>query len=179
MKKEFGKRIKELRHIIPIKEIFPEVGKDIEVLITGKELFSEVNSDIPSNDVIEYLETISSNLPMATELNIVVDDEVDFEKVQKSYKSFIALSLKRKINELRVLTLKVSAFLIVGALLLIVSYFLENLAKRVIYDAVNIIGGFSIWEAADTFVFARSEKKKEVITMLKLYKAKWTKRNIS
>ena len=93
MKKEFRKRIKELRHIIPIKEIFPEVGKDIEVLITGKELFSEVNSDIPSNDVIEYLETISSNLPMATELNIVVDDEVDFEKVQKSYKSFIALSL--------------------------------------------------------------------------------------
>ena len=174
MKKEFRKRIKELRHIIPIKEIFPEVGKDIEVLITGKELFSEVNSDIPSNDV-----TISSNLPMATELNIVVDDEVDFEKVQKSYKSFIALSLKRKINELRVLTLKVSAFLIVGALLLIVSYFLENLAKRVIYDAVNIIGGFSIWEAADTFVFARSEKKKEVITMLKLYKAKWKKRNIS
>ena len=56
----------------------------------------------------------------------------------------MALSVKRKINELRVLTLKVSAFLIVGALLLIVSYFLENLAKRVISDAVNIIGGFSI-----------------------------------
>ena len=55
MKKEFRKRIKELRHIIPIKEIFPEVGKDIEVLITGKELFSEVNSDIPSNDVIDVV----------------------------------------------------------------------------------------------------------------------------
>lgn len=179
MKKELREHIKEIRHRIPIKEIFPAMGKEIEILITGKDLFSEVNSNIPSTDVIEYLETVSSNLPTGAELSIVLDDEVDFDKVEKSYKSYIALSLKRKVNELRVLTFKVSAFLIVGAILLIISYFLENLTKRVVYDAVNIIGGFSIWEAADTFVFARSEKKKEVITMLRLYKAKWKNRDIS
>ena len=179
MKKEIRENIKELRHRIPIKEIFPAMGKEIEILITGKDLFSEVNSNIPSSDVIEYLETVSSNMPAGADLSIVLDDEVDLERVEKSYKSFIALSLKRKINELRVLTFKVSAFLIVGALLLVVSYFLENLTKRVVYDAVNIIGGFSIWEAADTFVFARSEKRKEVVTMVRLHKAKWKNRDIS
>ena len=179
MKKELRSYLKEIKHRIPIKEIFPGLGKEIEILVTGKELFSEVNSNIPSSDVIDYLETVASNLPNGAELSIVVDDEVDFARVQTAYKNFIALSLKRRINELRALTFKVSAFLLVGALLLIISYFLEGLAKRVVYDAVNIIGGFSIWEAADTFVFARSEKKKEVITFLRLYKANWKNRDIS
>lgn len=179
MRKELRSYLKEIKNKIVIKEIFPGLGKEIEILITGKDLFSEVNSNIPSSDVIEYLETVSSNLPKGAELSIVVDDEVDFDRVKTAYKNFIALSLKQRINELRALSFKVSAFLIVGALLLITSYFLEDLAKRVVYDAVNIIGGFSIWEAADTFVFARAEKKKEVITLLRLYKANWKNRNIS
>ena len=95
MKKELRSYLKEIKQRIPIKEIFPGLGKEIEILVTGKELFSEVNSNIPSSDVIDYLETVASNLPKGAELSIVVDDEVDFARVQTAYKNFIALSLKR------------------------------------------------------------------------------------
>ena len=66
-----------------------------------------------------------------------------------------------------------------GAVLLVTSYFLEDLTSRVVYDAVNIIGGFSVWEAADTFVFARAEKRRDVISALRLYHAEWKTRDIS
>ena len=112
-------------------------------------------------------------------MTIVVDDEVDFDRVVRTYRSYIAFSLKRSISELRSLTVKILSFLGVGAALLVTSYFLEGLTSRVVYDAVNIIGGFSVWEAADTFVFARAEKRRDVIAALRLYHAEWKTRDIS
>lgn len=179
MKKDLREALWEVRKWKPVRDIFPSAGQRIEVMVTGKELFSEINSRVPSPDVIDYLREISSNLPRMSEMTIVVDDEVDFDRVVRTYRSYIAFSLKRSISELRSLTVKILSFLGVGAALLVTSYFLEGLTSRVVYDAVNIIGGFSVWEAADTFVFARAEKRRDVIAALRLYHAEWKTRDIS
>ena len=179
MRKDFREALREVRKWKPVRDIFPSAGQRIEVMVTGKELFSEINSRVPSPDVIDYLREISSNLPRMSEMTIVVDEEVDFDRVVRTYRSYIAFSLKRSISELRSLTVKILSFLGVGAALLVTSYFLEGLTSRVVYDAVNIIGGFSVWEAADTFVFARAEKRRDVISALRLYHAEWKTRDIS
>ena len=179
MKKNLRNTIRSIRKWKPVRDIFPSAGERIDVLVTGKELFSEINSSVPSPDVIDYLNEISSNLPKMSEMTVVIDDEVDYDRVVRTYRNYIAFALKRSIGELRSLTAKILAFLGVGAVLLITSYFLEDLTSRVVYDAVNIIGGFSVWEAADTFVFARAEKRREVIASLRLYHAEWKRRDIS
>ncbi len=179
MKKNLRQTIRSIRKWKPVRDIFPSAGERIEVLVTGKELFSEINSGVPNSDVIDYLAEISSNLPKLSEMTIVIDDEVDYDRVVRTYRNYIAFSLKRSIGELRDLTVKILSFLGVGAVLLVTSYFLEDLTSRVVYDAVNIIGGFSIWEAADTFVFARAEKRRDVIASLRLYHAEWKTRDIS
>ena len=97
--------------------------------------------------------------------------------------SLTDLEFKREIvktlKELRAYTRKILGFLFFGAIVLVLSYFLEDRFQRVFYDSVNIIGGFSIWEAADLFFFARTEKRKELISIVKLLEAEWIQRDIS
>ena len=95
MRKDFREALREVRKWKPVRDIFPSAGQRIEVMVTGKELFSEINSRVPSPDVIDYLREISSNLPRMSEMTIVVDDEVDFDRVVRTYRSYIAFSLKR------------------------------------------------------------------------------------
>lgn len=170
-------KIKDLRKLIktssPVRDFFPSIADKLSVRITSEDLFSDVNSQLPSSDVIDYLFSIACRVPIKEELRIVLPSDSDFEKAVKSYKSYIAVELSKSLKELRSLSWKVFMFLAAGAAILTASYFLEHFGNRVLTDSVNIIGGFSIWEAADTFVFARAEKRREVLSLLKLYNAEW------
>ena len=112
-------------------------------------------------------------------MRIVLDDEVNLEETRKIYSSYAFLMARKNSKELRAYTFKIISFVLFGALVLTLSYFMENTMKRVIADSVNIIGGFSIWEAADLFFFARQDKKKELISIIKLLDAEWIQRDIS
>ena len=171
--------VKKLKGISPMKNILSTKDGKLEVKITGKDLYSEVNSDLPSHDIIDYLFDISNHADMVDKLSIVLDDEVDLVQAKEKYITYLLVMAKKTLKELRVYTRKIFGFLIFGALVLVLSYFLEERLQRVFYDSVNIIGGFSIWEAADLFFFARWEKRKELISIIRLLEADWTQRDIS
>lgn len=171
--------VKKLKGISPMERILPSVDGKLEVKITGKELYSEINSELPSPDIIDYLFDISTHADITDKLMIVLDDEVDLKKAKETYITYLLLLAKKTLKEVRVYTRKIVGFLIFGAFVLVLSYFLEDKLQRVFFDTVNIIGGFSIWEAADLFFFARWEKRKELISIVRLLEADWMQRDIS
>ena len=89
------------------------------------------------------------------------------------YLNYLSLAIKRDLKELKSIRFKIFGFLFFGIVVLILSYFLEGISARFVYDSVNIIGGFSIWEAADVFFFARSEKSRNMFVRLKLVRSEW------
>lgn len=176
-------RIKEtvqrLKGISPLEKILPLKHNRLEVKVTRKELYSEINNNLPSPDVMDYLFDISTHTDRDIKLTVVVDDEVDFKRVKETYITYLLVLARKTLKELRVHTRKIIGFLLFGAAVLLLSYFLENTMNRVIYDSVNIIGGFSVWEAADLFFFARWDKRKELLSIVRLLEADWTQRDIS
>ena len=162
-----------------MEKIFPSKSGILEVKITGKELFSEINSSLPSQSVMDYLLYISTHAERRAEINIVIDDEVDLEETREVFSRYITVMAKKCLKDLKTLTLKILGFLGFGLAVLILSYFLETRFGRVIYDSVNIIGGFSIWEAADLFFFARWEKRRELLSIMRLLNASWSQKDIS
>ncbi len=170
-------KIKDLQKAIksssPIRAVFPSAGGRLNLRVTSEEIYSDINSVLPSSDVIDYLFSIAGRVPINEDIRIEFTHGTDIEKARKAYASYIAVELSKCLRELRSLSWKVFSFFAVGAAILTVSYFLEGFGQRVITDSVNIIGGFSVWEAADTFVFARADKRREVMAWLKLYDADW------
>ncbi len=170
--------LSELKKVIkkdsPLKAFFNRHGERLVVPIDDRELYSVVNSELPNREVIEYLMDVANTVPINERLNVVFKGYVDLDKAVKVYKSYAAFELKETLRELKSLTLKTISFLIAGVFFLSLSYFLDGYAERVITDSVNIVGWFSIWESADTFVFRRQDKKKEAMTILKLYDAEWS-----
>lgn len=172
--------LKELNKVIkkdsPLKSFFIRHEERIVVPIDEREIYSVVNSDLPNREVIEYLMDVANTVPIKERLKIVFKGSVDLDKAIEVYKSYAAFELKKTLRELKSITLKTISFLAAGVFFLSLSYFLDGYAERVITDSVNIVGWFSIWEAADTFVFRRQDKKKEALSLLKLYDAEWSEK---
>lgn len=166
--------VRGIRRASPDRDVLSFDDGRLNVQITSLDLFSQINSELPNISVINYLYDISSSV--SEELRIVLPKESNIEKVKTKYLNYFALQIKRVLSDIRSINIKIVAFLFFGALVLTASYFLESFGfPRVVADSVNIIGGFSIWEAADTFFFARSEKKKEIFSKLRLMRAEWTR----
>lgn len=165
--------IREIRKAKPIRDVLQFMDGRLNVTVTSSSLFSDVNSDLPSPDIIEYLYDISSS--STDELRIILPSECEMESVRRVYLNYISLDIKRDLREYRSIMVKIISFLIFGVGVLMLSYFLEGFQNRLIADTVNIIGGFAVWEAAEVFFFARSEKKREMLTKLRLVKAEWTR----
>ena len=166
--------VRGIRRASPDRDVLSFDDGRLNVQITSLDLFSQINSELPNISVINYLYDISSSV--SEELRIVLPKESNIEKVKTKYLNYFALQIKRVLSDIRSINIKIVAFLFFGALVLTASYFLESFGfPRVVADSVHIIGGFSIWEAADTFFFARSEKKKEIFSKLRLMRAEWTR----
>ncbi len=165
--------VREIRKAKPIRDVLQFTDGKLNVTVTSSSLFSDVNSDLPSPDIIEYLYDISSS--STDELRIILPPECGMESVRKVYLNYISLDIKRDLREYRTIMIKIISFLVFGVGVLMLSYFLEGFQNRLIADTVNIIGGFAVWEAAEVFFFARSEKKRQMLTKLKLVRAEWTR----
>ncbi len=165
--------VREIRKAKPIRDVLQFTDGKLNVTVTSSSLFSDVNSDLPSPDIIEYLYDISSS--STDELRIILPPECGMESVRKVYLNYISLDIKRDLREYRSIMIKIISFLVFGVGVLMLSYFLEGFQNRLIADTVNIIGGFAVWEAAEVFFFARSEKKRQMLTKLKLVRAEWTR----
>ncbi len=163
--------VREIRKAKPIRDVLQFTDGKLNVTVTSSALFSDVNSDLPSPDIIEYLYDISSS--STDELRIILPPECGMESVRKVYLNYISLDIKRDLREYRTIMIKIISFLVFGVGVLMLSYFLEGFQNRLIADTVNIIGGFAVWEAAEVFFFARSEKKRQMLTKLKLVRAEW------
>lgn len=168
-----GEALKAIRKAKPIRDVLQFVSGRLNVTVTSSSLFSDINSDLPSADIIEYLYDISSS--SSDDLRIVLPEDCDLEDAKRVYLNYISLDIKRNLREYRSTMIKIISFLIFGVGVLMLSYFLEGFQNRLIADTVNIIGGFAVWEAAEVFFFARSEKKREMLMKLRLVKAEWTK----
>ena len=170
-------KIKDLQKVLksasPVRAVFPSDDERIQIRVTSEDIYSDVNSSLPSPDVMEYLFNVADHVQINESLRVLFPADTDIERAKIAYTSYIAFELNKCMKELKRLSWKIFMFVFVGAAILTISYFLEGFGQRVITDSVNIIGGFSIWEAADTFVFARAEKRREVISRLKLYDAEW------
>ena len=164
--------VREIRKAKPIRDVLQFRDGKLNVTVTSSSLFSDVNSDLPSPDIIEYLYDISSS--STDELRIILPAECGMESVRKVYLNYISLDIKRDLREYRSIMIKIISFLVFGVGVLMLSYFLEGFQNRLIADTVNIIGGFAVWEAAGVFFFARSEKKRQMLTKLRLVRAEWT-----
>ncbi len=165
--------VREIRKAKPIRDVLQFTDGKLNVTVTSSSLFSDVNSDLPSPDIIEYLYDISSS--STDELRIILPPECGMESVRKVYLNYISLDIKRDLREYRTIMIKIISFLVFGVGVLMLSYFLEGFQNRLIADTVNIIGGFAVWEAAEVFFFARSEKKRQMLTKLKLVRAEWAR----
>lgn len=164
--------IRRIRLSRPIRDVLAFNEGKLDVAVTSSSLFSDVNSNLPSSDIIEYLYDISSS--SNEELRIILPKECTLESVKKIYLNYLSLSIKKDLKEYRTIMIKIVSFLIFGCAVLTLSYFLEGSSDRIFYDAVNIIGGFAVWEAAEVFFFQRSEKRKEIVMKIRLLEAEWS-----
>ncbi len=168
---KFSKTVKEIRRAKPVRNVLLYNDGKLDVTVTSTELFSSINEDLPSSEIIDYLYEISSS--STEELRIVLPEVDNPERVRKVYSNYLSLAIKKDLREYRTIMVKILSFLIFGTAVLTLSYILEGFNERIFFDTVNIIGGFAIWEAAEVFFFARSEKKREILMKLRLLKAEW------
>lgn len=170
---KFRDAVKEIRSSRPIRDVLRYSDGKLDVTVTSTELFSSVNEDLPSGEIIEYLYDISSS--STEDLRVVLPASCNLDRVKKVYLNYLSLAIKRDLREYRTIMIKILSFLLFGVVVLMLSYFLEGFQNRLIADTVNIIGGFAVWEAADVFFFAKSDKKKEILMKLRLLRADWIK----
>lgn len=170
---KFRDAVKEIRSSRPIRDVLQYIDGKLDVTVTSAELFSSVNEDLPSGEIIEYLYDISSS--STEDLRVVLPASCSLDRVKKVYINYLSLAIKRDLREYRTIMIKILSFLLFGVVVLMLSYFLEGFQNRLIADTVNIIGGFAVWEAADVFFFAKSDKKKEILMKLRLLRADWIK----
>lgn len=162
------KRIKKAK---PDRDVLLFERGKLNVRVTSSSLFSDINSDLPNSDIIDYLYDIASST--TDDLRMIFPKECDIERIKIVYLNYLSLAIKRDLKELKSIRFKILGFFFFGIIVLTLSYFLEGISARFVYDSVNIIGGFSIWEAADVFFFARSEKRREMFVRLRLVKSDW------
>lgn len=174
-----SRKLKAFRQMRPGREFFPMKDGKLELIVTGKELYSPINSSLPSPDIIEYLYDAAGHSMPSEKLRVILDDEVDFDKARETYRSYFAMDIKKSMGMLRLNTLQALGLLLFGAAVLTVSYFLGDNSSRLIFDTVNIVGSFSVWEAADVFFLSRSEIRRQIATYIRLYEAEWQRRDIS
>ncbi len=170
---KFRDTVREIRNSKPIRDVLQYRDGKLDVTVTSSELFSSVNEDLPSGEIVDYLYDISSS--STEEMRVVLPSSCSLERVKKVYINYLSLAVKKDLREYRIIMTKIISFLIFGVVVLMLSYFLEGLQNRLIADTVNIIGGFAVWEAADVFFFAKSDKKKEILVKLRLLRADWIK----
>lgn len=170
---KFRDTVSEIMSSKPIRDVLQYRDGKLDVTVTSEDLFASVNEDLPSGEIIEYLYDISSS--STEEMRIVLPPSCSLERVKKVYINYLSLAIKRDLREYRTIMIKIISFLLFGVVVLLLSYFLEGLQNRLIADTVNIIGGFAVWEAADVFFFAKSDKKKDILMKLRLLRADWIK----
>ena len=158
---KFRDTVSEIMSSKPIRDVQQYSDGKLDVSVTSDDLFASVNEDLPSGEIIEYLYDISSS--STEEMRIVLPTSCSLERVKKVYINYLSLAIKRDLREYRTTMIKIISFLLFGVVVLLLSYFLEGLQNRLIADTVNIIGGFAVWEAADVFFFAKSDKKKDIL----------------
>lgn len=168
---KFSRTVKEIRKAKPVRNVLLYNDGKLDVTVTSTDLFSSINEDLPSSEIIDYLYEISSS--STEELRIVLPEVDNAERVRKVYSDYLSLAIKKDLREYRTIMVKILSFLIFGTAVLTLSYILEGFKERIFFDTVNIIGGFAIWESAEVFFFARSEKKREILMKLRLLKAEW------
>ncbi len=130
--------------------------------ISSKFLVStDSNSFMISSDFCSELNEILGSIPRRVSLclNLRVSDmggrgEDEIEEMMQDSLKFRSGGMR--IKSMRLLTNSLS-LIFMGALFLLLSYFLSDGVPRVVSDIINIGGTLMIWEAVSRFIFERKQ----------------------
>lgn len=148
----------------------------IEIPVNGSSLFNEFNDLLPSDDVMSYLFSAAENILPGERLLITYPDTSSGPDFRQAVRNLILMEMRITRRRLALNTLFSICFLAFGAFVLALSFFLDSRTSLTFSTTVNVIGTFAIWEAADIFIFRRTEFRRTLAIYLRLLGADWTAR---
>ncbi|MBQ0071350.1 MAG: hypothetical protein KBS81_05780 [Spirochaetales bacterium] len=142
----------------------------------AESLFAPYNEAIPSSDAIEYLRESARALLPIQKAEIALDSDCDVKVVEERYKDFFAYAVNRTEKEKRIYAVLSILFLLLGAAIVLFSYFFSRYYRTLIAETIDTIGCVLIWNAAEFWFIERRQYNKVQLDDLRLYTTPWVKK---
>lgn len=145
----------------------------VEIPLKEENLFSAFNEGVPSSEALEYLrDSISAVLPIQ-KARIVVSPQTDVNSVRERFRDYLAFCINRTEKEKRRYAVLSLVFLMLGAAIILSSYFFAKYSNALVAETIDTIGCVLIWNAAEFWFIERRHYDKSQIADLRLYCLAW------
>lgn len=167
---------KEIKEIIAnpyYRSFYPKSSDGVTEIPLEGDIFSELNPLMPSDEVVEYLVKSAEKIFPKDNLRVVLSGMAEPEKSREALKTMLSLNIRHSNSRMHFNTLLTIGFLIFGACMLSLSFLIQPKVSLTLSTAIDIFGWFAVWEAADIFILQRSEHRRRLVQLMRIYKAEF------
>lgn len=126
-----------------------------------------------SDDVCNYIEEIAYIIPLKYPIILeIYCPEISEEqqlRIKKVIKNNYGMEIDDRDYDIHVANRKCISLFIIGILILILSYALENILLEVFLEFLYIAGWVALWEMCEVLMLNNAEKRTERLYKLQLY----------
>lgn len=126
-----------------------------------------------SDEVCDYIEEIAYIIPLkypiVLEIHCPEISETQQLRIKKVIKNNYGMEIDDRDYDIHVANKKSFTLFIVGILILILSYALENILLEVFLEFLYIAGWVALWEMCEVLMLNNAEKRTERLYKLQLY----------
>ena len=126
-----------------------------------------------SDDVCNYIEEIAYIIPLKYPILLEIHcPEIPEEqqlRVKKVIKNNYGMEIDDRDYDIHVANRKCISLFVIGILILILSYALENILLEVFLEFLYIAGWVALWEMCEVLMLNNAEKRTERLYKLQLY----------
>lgn len=130
-----------------------------------------------SPDLTDYLDSVIYHIPLENPVVLLfhIDSATSAqeETLTQTIINHYGLVLEDKMQDLKINSLTILSLFLLGAVLLVFSYYLSSNNKTQLFtDIINIAGTFALWEMVDLYILDRQVKKLEKLNAAQTATAK-------
>lgn len=166
----------EIKEIIAnpyYRAFYPKCADGVTEIPLEGDVFSELNPLLPSDEVVEYLVKASEKIFPQEKVRVVLSGMAEPEKSLEALKTMLSLEIRHSNSRMHFNTVLTICFLIFGAAMLSLSFLIQPKVSLTLSTAIDIFGWFAVWEAADIFILQRSEHRRRLVQLLRIYKSEF------
>lgn len=135
-------------------------------------LFEPLDQDHLSRDLLSFVDEEEDLIPLAERMHLVIHGNYTDEEQEKArdlFKKHYEREMSSRQRDFRFNTIKTTYLLLLGAILLGVSYIFSKYLTGFFSELLSIAASFSLWECVDSFVLERKDIRSEMISLFRRF----------